>query len=881
MQKILANLSLKRKLQLLTFLPLFGLFLFITNMLKTSYEDVIAMDRLTQIVHVTEDVSGLIKNQEKERSLTARFINSHGESFEKELFKVRDITDKYYLQTLQDIKLSDVDLTIKEKFIKVMSTVKTTLDKVRLQITKENIDNTKTTNALNFYTSINNDILAVLLDLSHYSDTSNITTQIISLYNLLATKDDVELIRSYGVNLINELESEEDDRDKNILYNQIKIKSLLGTSAQKLNVYLKIANEFNLNFYNETIKKIKFDEYNEYVRALANDADLDLYEGEGDTFYALANKTITIYDTFENKATHYLDNNISELKNNAKLLFISNLILGTLLFMFTLALGFLIFKKISNDMQLLKTNLLDFFDFIAKKKDDIQLSNVQGSDEFALLINTINSEVEKAKIITEKDNKVLIEIDEVISRVENGFFTYNVSKEAGSQAVSLLKSNVNNMINTTKEKLDTLQLILEAYGKYDYQFRLDDEKRKGMAGNIGTLSTSLLALGEDISIFMATFSNIVDQLNTDTHTLMSTSSALSDSSNIQAASLEESAAAIEEVTISIQENTSNIHKMSAISDELKEKTDKGNILASDTSSAMNEIVTKINQINESISVIDQISFQTNILSLNAAVEAATAGEAGKGFAVVAGEVRNLASRSAEAAKEIKDLVESAISQASTGNHVVNDMIEGYSSLSKQIIETKEIIDTVSANSNEQRDKIIQINDSVSKLDTMTQQNAQEANNLNGISSKVEELSSNIESTINKASFDHEFKSMVCDVNFAGTIASYKRDHIKFKSSNFEKLNEFTKFEVVDCKNCRLGKWILEQESKGEKFTKTSGWNDLKGVHERVHADVQYYINENANHTPQSQLAQKAIDIEDDTLEVFNQLNQILKMNCKV
>jgi len=290
MQKILGNLSLKRKLQLLTFLPLFGLFLFITNMLKTSYEDVIAMERLTQIVHVTQDVSGLIENQEKERSLTARFINSHGENFEKELFEARQITDKYYLQTLQDIKLSDVDLSIKEKFIKVMSTIKSTLDKVRSQINKENIDNTKTTNALNFYTSINNDILAVLLDLSHYSDTSNITTQIISLYNLLATKDDVELIRSYGVNLINELENEEDDRDKNILYNQVKIKSLIDSSEQKLDVYLKLANEFNLNFYNETIKKINFDEYNGYVRALANDDDLDLYEGEGDTFYTLANK---------------------------------------------------------------------------------------------------------------------------------------------------------------------------------------------------------------------------------------------------------------------------------------------------------------------------------------------------------------------------------------------------------------------------------------------------------------------------------------------------------------------------------------------------------------------------------------------------------------
>merc|ERR1711991_1300727 len=102
---------------------------------------------------------------------------------------------------------------------------------------------------------------------------------------------------------------------------------------------------------------------------------------------------------------------------------------------------------------------------------------------------------------------------------------------------------------------------------------------------------------------------------------------------------------------------------------VKSAVHTGQNLATKTASSMDEINTEVNAINESITIIDQIAFQTNILSLNAAVEAATAGEAGKGFAVVAQEVRNLASRSAEAAKEIKDLVESATIKANDGKKI--------------------------------------------------------------------------------------------------------------------------------------------------------------------------------------------------------------------
>ena len=168
---------------------------------------------------------------------------------------------------------------------------------------------------------------------------------------------------------------------------------------------------------------------------------------------------------------------------------------------------------------------------------------------------------------------------------------------------------------------------------------------------------------------------------------------------------------------------------------------------------MDEINEKVSAINEAINVIDQIAFQTNILSLNAAVEAATAGEAGKGFAVVAQEVRNLASRSAEAAKEIKELVEDANSKANEGKLISDEMIKGYNSLNKDISSTIKLISDISTSSKEQESGIIQINDAINSLDQQTQKNASVASETNNIAVNT----STIAKTIVKNTDNKEFE----------------------------------------------------------------------------------------------------------------------------
>ena len=282
--------------------------------------------------------------------------------------------------------------------------------------------------------------------------------------------------------------------------------------------------------------------------------------------------------------------------------------------------------------------------------------------------------------------------------------------------------------------------IIDEYKNNNYTHTIDttgmQEDIIGLANGINKLGHSLTELSlENLHNGLA-LQNGADILAKNVHTI-------NISAQEQATSLEQTASALEQITSNIQSSNENTTKMANFSNNVTSSANKGKELANQTAIAMEDINIQVTAINNSITVIDQIAFQTNILSLNAAVEAATAGEAGKGFAVVAQEVRNLASRSAEAAREIKNLVENATLKANEGKKIADDMILGYSELNKSIDSTMKLIDHVSTASKEQEIGIIQINEAVTLLDKKTQNSVEVAKETNIVAIQSNDIAQKI------------------------------------------------------------------------------------------------------------------------------------------
>ena len=445
-----------------------------------------------------------------------------------------------------------------------------------------------------------------------------------------------------------------------------------------------------------------------------------------------------------NYATNMVKDSVSSSNKSLTLIVILSLIV------MAISIGFTVMttRFVVNSLSKLQQGILGFFSFLNEESKSATLIDLKSNDEFGEIAKVINQNIEKTESSIKKDDEFIHATELFIKELSSGNMLAKIEVEPDTQNLKVLKELLIKMQHylehTIARDINRLLFVIDSFKKYDFTARFPNPYAK--------IAVAMNELGDEISALLRQSYGTGLMLENSSQELLENVNILNQSSNSAAASLEETAAALEEITSTVISNANNVELMTRFSNEVSNSAKKGQQLANQTTNAMDEINNQVNRINEAIAVIDQIAFQTNILSLNAAVEAATAGEAGKGFAVVAQEVRNLASRSAEAAKEIKNIVENATSKANEGKNISFEMIQGYTELLENIEKQSQTINEIATASKEQQAGITQINDAVTGLDQQTQQNANIASDTKTIAINADNIAKKIVSDSHNKQF---------------------------------------------------------------------------------------------------------------------------------
>ncbi|MGJ0413099.1 methyl-accepting chemotaxis protein [Aliarcobacter cryaerophilus] len=766
------NMLMKKKLVSLFIIPLFVVICLLglgIAILFYEYENATKAASIDEI----KKVGNLIHELQIERGLSAGFVASSGQNNKEALNNQRKKVDNSFDALLQYQKKSNIDIANKILY---------DLKNKREAITSISLNASQSSS---YFTSVIYDFFQYYRNILFKSEVTTIKNQLLAHYWLIFGKENFGQLRA-NLNATFTLNEFKDDSFAKVGAN----KAIFETAFKnfEIDANKEIVNYFKDKYQGTDVLAIKSMIDTAFIKNKEGNFDISPQE-----WFTKMTVVINLLKDVEDFSINFIEkemnNKISTILNYISLF----CIIGLIILISTIFLFIKITSNIVDSLKNFQTGLLNFFTYLNREKTTVEPINLDGKDEFGIMAKVVNENILKTKEGIEEDRKLIDETIAVLGEFEQGDLCQRLKIDVANPALMQLKKVLNNMGENLEKNINSILDILEQYANYNYLNKID---KQGLKEHLLKLANGVNVLGNSITSMLVENKSNGLTLEQSSSLLLANVDKLNLSSNEAAASLEETAAALEEITSNIRNNTGNIARMSQLSNGVTKASSEGEKLANSTTTAMDEINTQVNLVNDAISVIDQIAFQTNILSLNAAVEAATAGEAGKGFAVVAQEVRNLANRSAEAAKEIKDIVEGATLKANEGKDIASRMIEGYKGLNNSIEQTINLISDVEMSSKEQLLGIEQINDAVNQLDQQTQQNAMIASQTQDIAVGTDEIAKLVVSNANQKEFEGKNEVKAKDIGIKKEvkehiIASSPKKIIKASKPNINSTKEIT------------------------------------------------------------------------------------------
>ncbi len=741
MIKFLRTMSIKNKVRTISIFSLvfiIGLSLYINIEL---YQKELKLINVQKIVNLNHKISLLLHETQKERGISSTFLASKGLKFKDNLISQRELTNK----SIEEFKNTVATIPVSN----YPQNGKSLLDNVSKELSnienmRKNIDNfqIESKKVISYYTDLNSSLLSFIALTSTVADSETSIKNIIAYYNFLMAKERVGIERAIGANAF----------AMKTFAPGMYAKYLGLINEQKIffDAFFMYAGE-NQTFFNEKVDNpvmIEVQKMREVLLSYGDNKDI-VFDIDSTLWFDKVTQKINILKQIDDYLAKNNEAQIEEEVSAGKTLMISMTLLNIIFIIVNIFFISFFNSTISRGIDKIYVGIEQFMRYLNREINELEYIQLNTRGELGKLARMINANIDRINGDLEKDLLCVGEATITLDKFEKGYYSCRVRSSAANPQVGTLAKTINKMLDTQQKINTDILRVLSEYTNYNYMNTIDSNN---IQGELKKLVDGINSLGGAITSMLIENKNNGEILLSGSTQLTKNVDELNRASNDAAARLEETAAAVEEITSNINHSTQNVIKMSNYANELTLSASQGEKLANQTVSSMDDINAQVSAINEAITIIDQIAFQTNILSLNAAVEAATAGEAGRGFAVVAAEVRNLASRSAEAANEIKILVQNATSKSNQGKVIASEMINGYSHLNQNINSTLSLIKEVENAAKEQKIAMEQISDAINSLDNQTQINANIANKTNEISSETSHLARNVVSAVSTKKF---------------------------------------------------------------------------------------------------------------------------------